>query len=60
MREVDQKLLDFDINESFDENDYYVLILLVKNFPASHIYQQFLEERVMLYIYTLKILTIKL
>ena len=24
MREVDQKLLDFDINESFDENDYYV------------------------------------
>ena len=24
MREVDQKLLDFDIRESFDENDYYV------------------------------------
>ena len=24
MRELDQKLLDFGINESFDENDYYV------------------------------------
>ena len=24
MRELDQKLLDFGITESFDENDYYV------------------------------------
>ena len=24
MREVDQKLLDFAVNESFNENDYYV------------------------------------
>ena len=24
MRELDQKLLDFGISESFDENDYYV------------------------------------
>ena len=24
MRELDQKLLDFEIAESFDENDYYV------------------------------------
>ena len=24
MRELDQKLLDFAINQSFDENDFYV------------------------------------
>ena len=29
MRELDQKLLDFGITESFDENDYYGLKVII-------------------------------